>query len=49
MKNKFNSDNDLLLNKILKLHNMAILVRSVFQEDNKYYLQIVLNEYLHEL
>ena len=37
MKIKFNSDNSLLLNKILKLHNMTIVNRSVFQEGGKYY------------
>ena len=39
MKIKFNSDDNLSLNKILKLHNLTIFVRSVFQEDNKYYQQ----------
>ena len=37
MKIKFNSDDYLPLNKILKLHNLTIVVRSVFQEDSKYY------------
>ena len=32
---KFNSDDNLTLNKILKLHNLTIVARSVFQEDNK--------------
>ena len=31
MKIKFNSDDDLPLNKILKLHNLKIVVRSIFQ------------------
>ena len=33
IKVKFNSDDNLPLNKILKLHNLTIVVRSVFQED----------------
>ena len=33
MKIKFNSEDSLLLNKILKLHNLTIVVRSVFQKD----------------
>ena len=33
MKIKFNSDGDLPLGKRLNLHNMTIVVRSVFQED----------------
>ena len=37
MKIKFSSDDNLPLNKILKLHMLKIVVRSVFQEDNKYY------------
>ena len=32
MKIKFNSINSLPLNKTLKLHNMTIIVRSVFEE-----------------
>ena len=49
MKIKFNSDDDLPLGKILSLHNMTITVRSVFQEDNKYYPQVFLDECLYEL
>ena len=32
----FNSDDNLPLNKILKLHNLIMVVRSVFQEDERY-------------
>ena len=49
MKIKFNSDDDLPLNKILKLHNLTIIVRSVFEENRKYYPQVFLNECLYEL
>ena len=49
MKIKFNSDDNLPLNKILKFHNLTIVVRSVFQEDNKYYPQGFLDEHLYEL
>ena len=35
MKIKFDSDDDLPLCKILSLHNV-IVIRSIFQEDNKY-------------
>ena len=48
MKIKFNSDDNLPLNKILKLHNLAIVARSVFQEDNKYDQQVFLDECLYE-
>ena len=37
------------LNKILKLHNLTIVVRSVFHEDNKYYPKNFFNKYLYEL
>ena len=49
MKIKFNSDDNLPLNKLLKLHNFTIIVGSVFQEDNMYYPQIFLDECLYEL
>ena len=39
MKIKFNSDDNLPLNKMLKLHKLAVIVRSVFEEDGKYYPQ----------
>ena len=35
VKIKFDSDDNLPLNKILRLHNIIIVVRSVFQEDDK--------------
>ena len=38
MKIKFNSDDNLPLNKQLKFHNMIITIRSVFEEDGKLYL-----------
>ena len=37
IKIKFDSDDSLLLNKTIKLHNMTIIVQSVFEEDGKYY------------
>ena len=38
-KMKFNSDGDLPLNKSLKFHAMTVIIRSVFEEDGKFYLQ----------
>ena len=49
MKIKFNSDDNLPLNNKLKLHMLAISVRSVFEEDGKYYLQVFLDECLFKL
>ena len=49
MKIKSNSDNDLPLNKQLKFHNMAITIRSVFEEDGSLYPQVFLDDTLYEL
>ena len=49
MKVQFNSDDNLPLNKRLKLPNLTIIVRSVFQEDNKFYPQVFLDECWYEL
>ena len=49
MKFKFNSDDNLPLNKQLKFHNMTITIRSVFEEDGKLYLQVFLDDTLYEL
>ena len=48
MKIKFNSDNNLRLNKPLKFHVMAIIIRLVFQEGAKLYPQVFLDT-LYEL
>ena len=49
MKIKFSSDDDLPLNKPLKFHAMTIIIRSVFEEDDKFYLQLFLDDALYEL
>ena len=46
---KFNSDGDLPLNKLLKFPTIAIVVRSVFEKDGKYYPQVFSDECLYEL
>ena len=48
MKTKFNLDEKLLLNKTLKIHNMTIVIRSIFEDDGKYYLQDFLHECLNK-
>ena len=40
MKINFDTDDNLLLNKSLKLHNMTVVTRYVFEEDGKFYPQI---------
>ena len=49
MKIKFNSDDDLPLNKPLKFYLMTITIRSVFEEDGKFYPQVSLDDTLYEL
>ena len=49
MKIKFSSDDNLPLNKPLKLHLMTITIRSVFEEDGKLYPQVFLHGTLYEL
>ena len=49
MKIEFNSDDDLPLNKKLKFHNIAITIRSAFEEDGKLYRQVFLDDTLYEL
>ena len=49
MKIKFNSDDNLPLDKPLKFHNMIISIRSVFKEDGELYPQVFLDDTLYEL
>ena len=48
MKSKFSSDDDLPLNKSLKLCLMTITIRCVFKEDNELYPQVFLDDTLYE-
>ena len=49
MKIKFNSDDNLPLNKIIKFRVLTIIIRNNFEKDGKYYPQIFLNECLYEI
>ena len=49
VKIKLNSDDDLPLSKSLKFDTMTIIIRSVFEENGKYYPQFFLDECLYEL
>ena len=46
MKIKFDSDDNLPLNKVLKFHAVIIIIRNVFERDDKYYPQIFLDNAL---
>ena len=49
MEIKFNSEDELPLNKTIEIHSMIIVVRTVFCKNNKYYRQAFLNECLYKL
>ena len=44
MKIKFDSDDNLPLNKILKFSELTTIIKSVFENDGKYYPQILLDD-----
>ena len=46
---KFDTDDNLPLNNPLSLHMLAIIVRSVFEDEDKIYPQVYLDVCLHEL
>ena len=49
IKIKFDSDNELPLNKTLEFPAIAIVVRVVFLQNSKYYLQVLLDECLFKI
>ena len=46
--NKFNSDDELPLNKMIEIPTIAIVLRAGFHDNNKYYPQVFLDECLHK-
>ena len=49
LKIKFNTDDNIALNKIIYFPTITIIIRSVTQKDGKYYPQLFLDECLHEV
>ena len=49
MKIKFNTDDNILLIKIIYFPRITIIIRSVTQKDGKYYPQLSLDECLYEV
>ena len=49
MKIKFDSDDDLPLNKILKFCILTTIIRNIFEKDGKYYPGIYLDDCLYEI
>ena len=48
MKIKFNSDDDIPLNKELHFTTTKVIIRNIFEKNGKYYPQIFLDECLYE-
>ena len=48
-KSKFNSDDNLPLNRLLRFHNITIIIRCVLSEDGKFYSQLFLDDALYQL
>ena len=46
---RFKSNDDVSMNKPIKLHLLTISIRSVFSKDGKFYPQLFLDNTLHEL
>ena len=46
---RFESNDDLPLNKPIKLFSLIVIVRSVFSENGKFYPQLFLDDALYEL
>ena len=49
MKLKSDSDDDLPLDKAIEIHNVTVVVKAIFCENNKYYPQVFLDECLYKL
>ena len=49
MKNKFDSDDDLPLNKILKFLRLTIIIRNIFKKDDKYHPANYLDDCLYDI
>ena len=49
MKIKFNTDDNIPLNKITYFPTITIILRSVTQKDSKYYPQLFLDDCLYEV
>ena len=49
MKIKFNTDDNILLNKIIYLLTITITIRSFTKKDDKYYPQVFLDECLYQV
>ena len=49
MKIKFNTDDNIPLNKIIYFNTVTIIIKSITKKDDKYYPQLLLDDCLHEV
>ena len=49
MKIKFNSNDDIPLNKQLTFLRTTVIIRNIFEKDGKYYSHVFLDECLYEV
>ena len=49
IKIKFNSDDELPINNTIEISSMAVAIRAIFVENNKYYPQVFLDECLNKI
>ena len=49
MKIKFNSDDDISLNKQLNFISLTVIIRNIFEKDGKYYPQFFWDDFLFEV
>ena len=49
MKIKFNTDDNIPLNKIIYFPTITIIIRSITKKDDKYYPQLCLDDCLYEV
>ena len=49
MKIKFKTEDDVPLNKVLYFINTTVVIRNIFEKDDKYYSQIFLDDCLYEV
>ena len=49
MKIKFDSDDDLPLNKVMKFYDLTVIIRTIFERDGKHYPQIFLDNSLCDI
>ena len=49
MRIKFDSDDNIPLNKILKFRGLTTIIKNIFEKDGKYYPQIFLDDCLYEI